>query len=121
MKKPVIAVFCKGNTPTENEKKLLAQFGDLAVAFNASTLKDSDYLTIDGVCGEVPEKYQTLPKADVIYKKYQEHLANLGMGVGGLPPQDPPQDPPEKDNSEGNNEGDSNNGGTPPKRATGFN
>lgn len=91
MKKPIIAIFCKGNVPTKEEEQLIRKFNDFAIVLNTSTLKDSDNLMIDGVCGSVPSKYSKIPKADDVYSEYQQYLANLGNNVGGriIEPIDP--------------------------------
>lgn len=98
MNKPIIAVFCKGNAPTKEEYELMLKHAALTVvAYNVSTLSDSDCLIFDGVCGAVPERFKRYPTADEMQVKYAEYLSTLGINVGGQapePPDDPPQDPP---------------------------
>lgn len=114
MKKPIIAVFCKGNSPTEEEYKLMLKHAALTVvAYNVSTLSNSDCLIIDGVCGEVPERFKDYPTADEMQQKYAEYLNTLGINVGGQAPE-PPLDPPNNDNDDdppnGTNDNSTDNG-----------
>lgn len=90
MNKPIIAVFCQGNMPTNDEYQLMTQYAGLTVvAYNVSTLSDSDCLIVDGVCGAVPERFKNYPTADEMQAKYAEYLSTLGINVGGQAPVPP--------------------------------
>lgn len=111
MNKPIIAVFCKGNIPTDVEEALLREYALYPLSvFNVSNLRDDDNIIVDAVCGEVPKRFEHLPTADEKIAEYEAYLKTLGSKVGGQAPkvvepdnqsEDPPPVPPAQQTATG--------------------
>lgn len=87
MNKPIIALFCKSNIPTNEEEMLLRKYALYPLSvFNVSNLRDDDNVIVDAVCGEVPKRFTHLPTADEKVAEYEAYLKTLGTNVGGQAP-----------------------------------
>lgn len=93
MNKPIIAIFCAGNLPTEEETAIINKLAYLpCVILNAETYTPQESLIVDAVIGVVPEHLKHLPDPDTVIAKYEEYLAGTGENVGGNPPEPPTDD-----------------------------
>lgn len=136
MNKPIIAIFCKGNLPTEAENQLIHSLAMYpCIILNAETYTPQESLVVNAVTGVIPEQFKGYPTPEEAIAEYEQFLKEAGSNVGGLPqdppqntpkdpPQDPPQDPPPSDDdNKGDNEGsegDKGNKGTQNQQQGGF-
>lgn len=111
MNKPIIAIFCAGNLPTEEETAIINKLAYLpCVILNAETYTSQESLIVDAVIGVVPEHLKHLPDPDTVIAQYEEYLAGTGANVGGNPPELLKDDENEEDNA--------NNASKEPPKAT---
>ena len=106
MKKPIIAIFCKGAIPSKEEHALFVKFALYnPVGYNVANLSDNDSLIFDGACGEVPERYKDSSTAEQVVEAYEKMLAEQGNAVGGKAPEPPKAEGGNDPNGEGNANG----------------
>lgn len=111
MNKPIIAIFCAGNLPTQAENAIIDSLARYpCVILNAETYTRQESLIVDAVIGVVPEHLKHLPNPDTVIAQYEAYLAGTGDNVGGNPPVPP------KDGDTGENNAD----GEPPKATNAF-
>ena len=103
MKKPIIAIFCKGAIPSKEEHALFVKFALYnPVGYNVANLSDNDSLIFDGACGAIPERYKDSPAAEQVVETYENMLAEQGNAVGGKAPEPPKAEGGDDSNGEGN-------------------
>lgn len=114
MNKPIIAIFCAGNLPTQAENAIIDSLARYpCVILNAETYTRQESLIVDAVIGVVPEHLKHLPNPDTVIAQYEAYLAGTGDNVGGNPPV-PPEPPKDGDTGENNADGE------PPKATNAF-
>lgn len=120
MNKPIIAIFCAGNLPTEEETAIINKLAYLpCVILNAETYTPQESLIVDAVIGVVPEHLKHLPDPDTVIAQYEEYLAGTGENVGGNPPE-PPTDDKEANKDADTVEETDKADEEPPKATTAF-